>query len=78
MEKNEQNYMVPYPDPDRPSRSVLIPVSYGIKKEISSDNDRIRKKPNIMGDVIALDDKSNTAQVTVSLASIKLLETLYH
>lgn len=49
MEKNEQNYMVPYPDPDRPSRSVLIPVSYGIKKEISSDNDRIRKKAQYHG-----------------------------
>lgn len=49
MANNRYSDSVPYPDPDRPFQSVMIPVSCEIKKEITRDNDRIRKKAQYHG-----------------------------
>lgn len=49
MSKNHINYVVPYPDPDRPYHVLLIPVSYEIWKDITRENDRIRKKMQYHG-----------------------------
>lgn len=49
MQLNDRNYVVPYPDPDRPYHVVLIPVPYEIWKEITRENDRIRKRMQYHG-----------------------------
>lgn len=47
--QDDKNYVVPYPDPDRPFHVVLVPVPFEIWKELTRDNDRIRKKAQYHG-----------------------------
>ena len=47
--QDDKNYVVPHPDPDRPFHVVLVPVPFEIWKELTRNNDRIRKKAQYHG-----------------------------
>lgn len=49
MCQERKNYVVPYPDPNRPFHVVLVSVPFEIWKEITRENDRIRKRMQYHG-----------------------------
>lgn len=49
MCQESKNYVVPYPDPNRPFHVVLVSVPFEIWKEITRENDRIRKRMQYHG-----------------------------
>ena len=68
--QDDKSYVVPYPDPDRPFHVILVPVPFEIWKELTRDNDRIRKKPNITANAVAQDHKFVFAPGIVQAVSI--------